>query len=203
MVKKVKSLRLELFLWRESLSALYKIGLCFGMAVCTGLLAGIRIPLPFTPVPITGQVLGVLLSGVFLGRFYGGLSMAIYLLLGIAGIPWFAGWNSLSCFTFFANPTAGYLIGFIFASLFIGRQVDRKIRNRFFWPQLKLMLIGVLIIYASGAFWLFLLTRATLSKIVVMAVLPFIPGDLLKAFLATSISASFLPKKSYNGEIDR
>ena len=129
--------------------------------------------------------------------------MAIYLVLGLSGIPWFAGWSSLSCFAFFANPTAGYLIGFILASLFIGSRVDRKIKNRFFLPQLRLMLLGVLIIYSSGALWLWFLLKLTLSKILMMAVLPFIPGDLLKAFLATSISASLLPKKSYNGEIDR
>ena len=65
------------------------------------------------------------------------------------------------------------------------------------------MLVGVLILYAAGALWLWFLLKLTLSKILMMAVLPFIPGDLLKAFLATSISASLLPKKSYNGEIDR
>ena len=203
MVEKIKSLRLEAFLWRESLSALYKIGLCFGMALCTGLLAGIRVPLAFTPIPITGQVLGVLLSGIFLGRFYGGLSMAIYLLLGLSGIPWFKGWSIISFSAFFANPTSGYLIGFIFASLFIGSQVDRKIKNRFFLPQLGLMLLGILIIYIFGASYLFFLTRVSFSKIFIMAILPFIPGDILKVFLAVSISASFLPKKSYNGEMDK
>ena len=85
--------RYQAFRWRYELSGVQKLGLAVGMAVLTGLLAQVRASLPWTPVPITGQTLAVLLAGVMLGRWWGGISQTIYLGLGIAGVPWFTDWQ--------------------------------------------------------------------------------------------------------------
>ena len=85
--------RYNAYRWRYELSLIKKIALVLGMAGVTGLAAQIRFPLPWTPVPITGQTFAVLLVGVLLGRWYGGLSLATYAVLGVAGLPWFTGWS--------------------------------------------------------------------------------------------------------------
>ena len=142
--------RHSFFKWRYSLTLINKFVIAFVMASVTGLLALIRIHLPFTPVPITGQVLGVLLSGVVCGGLFGSISQIIYVVLGIAGVPWFAGGTTCS-WTIFIQPTGGYLIGFIVAPLIIGRYTERYISARSFLSQIKFMMMGVGIIYLFGA----------------------------------------------------
>ncbi|MFA4991708.1 MAG: biotin transporter BioY, partial [Candidatus Omnitrophota bacterium] len=88
-----------------------KFILAFGMAGLTGILAQLRIMLPWTPVPITGQTLAVLLAGVLLGRSWGGISQVIYVVLGVAGIPWFNGFAG--GYGVLLTPSGGYLLGFI------------------------------------------------------------------------------------------
>ena len=203
MISRTMSLQYEIFAWRESRGIVSKLSLCFGMAAITGLLAGIRIPLPFTPVPITGQVLGVFLGSIFLGRFYGGISQIFYVILGLCGIPWFAGWKGVSIYQFLSVPSAGYLIGFIFAGFYLGSVVDRKIKNRFFLQQVWAMTIASLIIYLFGTLHLSIVLKLSFKQAIVMGVLPFILVDLLKAVIAASLSYSILPKIQYNGELDR
>ncbi len=203
MTSKAISLRYQVFAWRESRGIAIKLFLSLGMAALTGLLAGVRIPLPFTPVPITGQVLGVFLGSIFLGRFYGGLSQIFYVGLGLCGIPWFAGWKGVSISQFLSVPSAGYLIGFIFAGFYLGNMVDRKVRNRFFVPQVLSMLVATGILYFFGALHLSLALKLNLRQTFIMGILPFISVDLLKAVIAASLSCSILPKMPYNGELDR
>ena len=190
------------FKWRYSLTAVNKLILAFGMACLTGLLARIYIPLPFTPVPITGQVLGVLLSGVVCGGLFGSISQMIYVGLGIAGMPWFAGGASGSLATFI-SPTGGYFIGFIIAPLIIGRYIDRYISARSFLSQLKYMMLGVGVIYLFGATVLAFAIKTGFLEALVKGVIPFILVDLVKAVIAAGVSTSILPKASYNGEVDR
>ena len=90
-VERYRTWRFEAFTWRDELSVTKKVALAVGMACVTGLLAQVRIYLDFTPVPITGQNLGVLASGVMLGPWFGALSMLFYLAIGACGVPWFAG----------------------------------------------------------------------------------------------------------------
>ena len=91
-----------------------------GAAGLVGLLAQISIHLSFTPVPITGQTLGVLLAGSALGWRRAGLSMALYVLAGLAGVPWFASHASG-----YAGATFGYLLGFIAAGMLLGWLASR------------------------------------------------------------------------------
>ncbi|MDP6100046.1 MAG: biotin transporter BioY [Dehalococcoidia bacterium] len=192
--------RYSLFRWRYKLGVSQKLGLALALAAVTGLVAQLRVPLPFTPVPITGQVFAVLLTGVLLGRWYGGLSMGLYAAIGGAGVGWFAGWNGgLSSLT---GATGGYILGFVVAAFAIGWLTDRYVSVRSFFPLLVLMLIGVGIIYLFGAVWLSIVLGTSLTKTLSLAVLPFIPLDLAKAAAVAGVAYALLPKAAYNGEVD-
>jgi len=198
----------DVFRWRYELSIPKKLTLALGLACLTGLVAQIRIMLPWSPVPVTGQTLAVLLAGVLLGRRWGGISLAIYAGLGIAGVPWFAGWGS--GLGYLAGPTGGYIIGFILAALFLGHFTDTYIRSRSFLSMLALMLFAnFILIYIPGLFqlglWLNLVKGepVTFTTLLSMGALPFIAGDITKAVIAAAIARGVTPKSAYNGEVDR
>ncbi len=190
--------KLEAFRWRTNASLPWKITMALLMAGLTGLMAQVRIPLPFTPIPLTGQTFAVLLSGVLLGRKWGGISLAIYAILGIAGIPWFNGASSG------ITGTAGYLAGFVIASLFLGYFVDKHSKTRGFSAMFGLMLFASLVlIYVPGLLWLgfWLQTvegNATgIASLLSIGALPFISGDILKAVLAAMTAKIILPKETF------
>jgi biotin transport system substrate-specific component len=178
--------------WLRASARTEKILLCLLIAGVTGIAAQIRIPLPFTPVPITGQVLIVLLAGILLGHIYGGISMFFYFMLGCCGIPWFSGGVSGIPF----GPTTGYIIGFIPATFLIGWFTRHFRQAHKFLFLAGLMIIGVVIIYLCGALFFTLLMKTTLSETLTMTVIPFIPGDLIKAFIAACIGRSLLPNNN-------
>ena len=98
-------------------------------ATLIGLLAQVRVYLPWTPVPITGSTVGVILTGIFLGR-WALISVGIYVLLGAVGLPWFAGWKG--GFAAILGPTGGYLLGFMLAAWFIGKVYENiEYKKRF------------------------------------------------------------------------
>ncbi len=189
------------FKWRYSLNLVKKIVLAFGMACVTGVLAQLCFYLPFTPVPVTGQVLGTLLSGVICGGIFGSISQIIYLVLGVIGMPWFAGGASGNIFTLAGS--GGYVIGFVFAPLITGIYSDRYISARTFISQLKFMMFSIGIIYLFGAITLSFTIKTGFWETMVKGVLPFIPFDLVKALIAAGLSSSILPKASYNEEVDK
>lgn len=198
----------DAFKWRYELSIPKKLILALGMAGLTGLLAQVRFYLPWSPVPITGQTFAVLLAGVLLGRWWGGTSMAIYAGLGAAGVPWFAALNS--GLGYLAGPTGGYIIGFIFAALFLGYLTDRYIRSRSFFSMLGLMLFAnFVLIYIPGllqlGLWLNLVKGepATFNTLLRMGAIPFLAGDITKAVVAAAITRGIIPKRAYNGEVDK
>jgi len=192
--------RYSFFRWRYESTYIYKLSLALGFALITGILAQIRIPLPFTPVPITGQVFAVLLGGVVLGKNYGALSQGFYAALGGAGVPWFSGMKG--GIPVLTGVTGGYILGFIVAAGVIGWFTDRYLRYRDFKGMLLLMLLGIGIIHALGALQLSLILHIGLIRTLELGVLPFIPGDLFKAFIAASIAGALTPKTAYNGEVD-
>ncbi len=201
---RINGAKYEVFRWRVELSLAKKIALSLGMAALVGLLAQVRFPLPWSPVPITGQTFAVLLAGVLLGRWWGGVSLAIYAGLGAAGVPWFSGWASGF------GATGGYIIGFILAALFLGHFTDKYIRSRSFLSMLSLMLFAnFILIYVPGLIWLGLWLNiagkpvVSLAALASMGMLPFIAGDITKAVLAAAIAKGITPKLAYNGEIDK
>ncbi len=198
----------DVFRWRYELSIPKKLTLALGLACLTGLIAQIRILLPWSPVPVTGQTFAVLLAGVLLGRRWGGISLAIYAGLGVVGVPWFAGWGS--GLSYLAGPTGGYIIGFILAALFLGHFTDTYIRSRSFLSMLALMLFAnFILIYVPGLFqlglWLNLVKGepVAFTTLLSMGALPFIAGDVTKAVMAAAIARGITPKSAYSREVDR
>lgn len=146
-------------------------------------LAQVRIPI--SPVPITGQTLGVLLVGALLGSRQGPLSVSIYLGQGLIGLPVFAG--GTAGITRLTGPTGGYLAGFVVAALVVGWLSERGWGRRFTTAAVA-MLIGNACVYALGLPWLASFTgyRAALR----LGLAPFIPGDLLKILLGAIMLSS-------------
>jgi len=138
-------------------------------------MAQVRIPLPFSPVPITGQTFAVLLVGASLGARRGVASLSFYVLLGAIGLPVFAG--GAGGLMTFLGPTGGYLIGFIFAAYFVGRLAETG-RDRRLFSALLVFLAGEVIIYMFGLPWLSLYVGV--QKVLMAGLFPFLPGDLLK-----------------------
>ena len=171
--------------------------LILGFTAVTALSA--QIAFYIGPVPITGQTFAVLLAGVLLGRWWGGVSITIYAGLGFAGLPWFSGWSSG------LGATGGYIIGFILAALFLGYFTDKYIRARGFLSMLGLMLLAnFVLIYIPGLIWLGLWlnmvsgTPAAVATVVTMGAIPFIAGDIIKAILAAATAKGITPKSAYN-----
>jgi biotin transport system substrate-specific component len=192
--------RYDVFEWRYNLSIPWKLVMAIAMAAMTGLLAQVRIFVEWSPVPITGQTLAVLLAGVLLGRRWGGASMAIYAVLGFAGVPWFNGWTSG------LGATGGYLIGFVLAALFLGYFTDKYVKSRYFISMLGLMIFASLIlVYIPGVIWLGIWLKAVsgvsvdVISLISMGVVPFVIGDIVKSVAAALITKTVTPKKDYTG----
>ena len=155
--------------------------LVVGAAVLTGIAAQVSIPLPFTPVPITLQTFTVLMAGAALGPIRGGLSMALYLVVGLAGVPWFSeqrsGWEFASF---------GYLIGFVVAATAVGA-LARRGADRTVPGAAVLMVVGNLLIYAIGVAWLANWLAVDLPTAFEFGVWPFLVGDALKIALAAGL----------------
>jgi biotin transport system substrate-specific component len=158
------------------------------------LAAQIRIPLPFTPVPMTLQTFVAPLAGAFLGATWGAASMGLYLLLGLAGLQVFAA--ASSGIIFFSAPTAGYVLGFILAAAFVGRLTRDSFASSL---RILLMLIGShLLIFLCGVAGLCFNAGMTLQDAIAKGVLPFVVGDLLKIAASYPVLLGLL---RYNSKI--
>lgn len=183
----------------QDASTATKLLMSFMMACLTGIMAQIIIPLPWTPVPITAQTFAVLCSGLFLGKKYGCLSQILYIVLGVAFIPWFGGMTG--GLDIFLGSTCGFLIGFVIASYFIGAITEKYANARNFTKMA--VVIGVAnfaLIYIPGlaglALW-YSLTQGTtiaVTDLLMMGLVPFILGDIVKILGAAGVSKVFLPK---------
>lgn len=161
-------------------SLLADAALAVGFALFTALMAQIVIPLPFTPVPITGQTFAVLLTGALLGSRLGVASMVLYVALGAVGLPFFAG--GAHGLQVVLGATGGYLLGFIAADLVVGRLAERRWDRRL--PRsLYTMLAGEGLIYAFGLFGLGLALHWP-SNLLQLGLLPFLIGDAVKLVAA-------------------
>ncbi|MDO0914961.1 biotin transporter BioY [Streptomyces sp. DT2A-34] len=152
--------------------------LVLGGAAFTGLAAQISVPVPGSPVPVTGQTLAVLLVGTALGAGRGFLSLALYALAGIAGVPWFAGGTSGA-----AAPSFGYILGMILAATVVGA-LARRGADRTALRTAGAMLLGEAIIYAIGVPYLALATGMSATAAIAAGLTPFLIGDAVKAALA-------------------
>ena len=169
------------------------LALVLAGSLFVALMAQIAIRLPFTPVPITGQTFGVLLVGAALGSRLGFLALLAYLVEGGLGLPFFAG--GTGGVAKFFGPTAGYLLAFPLAAGLVGLLVERFGMDRSFGRTLLAMLLGNLLIYAFGVPWLGAYLAGVgkypgLGGLFAMGMIPFLPGDLVKAILAAMLLPS-------------
>lgn len=200
MFVKYESAKFNFFKWRFESTFANKVVLAFGFACLTGLLAQVRFYLPFTPVPVTGQVFAVLLSGVILGKWYGGLSQGLYAGIGAAGLPWFTGVKG--GMDILSGVTGGYIVGFIAAALVIGWFTDRYIRSRSFTGLLILMVFGIGVIHLFGIIQLSAVLNMNAQTAFEKGSLPFIAVDVYKAMIAAAIAAAVAPRTAYGNEVD-
>ena len=150
-------------------------------------LAQIAIPVPGSPVPVTGQTLGVLILGTTYGSTLGVTTFAMYILAGIAGAPVFA--NSGHGLDRIVGATGGYLIGMLVATFVLG-QLARFHLDQKFVTALPSMLIGTVITFSFGLIWLYQYTGQSWSWTVNAGLTPFILGEVLKIAIAgTSLPA--------------
>lgn len=154
------------------------IALVAGGAVLTGLAAQIAVPVPGSPVPVSGQTFAALLVGTALGARRGFASLALYAVAGMAGMPWFAegasGWSM---------PSFGYILGMLLAATVVGA-LARRGAGRTVLRTAGSMVLGSVIIYAVGVPYLALATGMSLPAAVSAGLVPFLIGDALKAALA-------------------
>jgi len=166
--------------------------LSFFGACLTGLLAQIRLYIPGNPVPITGQVMAVLVCGALLGSGYGAFSQILYVGLGMLGVPWFTGGEY--GFQVLAGPTGGYLIGFVVAALVLGTTSERGKAAKSIPGQIKRMLAAVCLIYFFGVVNLIVTLQIGVAHAFALGVVPFIAGDVVKAIMAAFFTSAVLPK---------
>lgn len=149
-------------------------------ALCA-VLAQIQIPLP--PVPVSLALLAVHLCGALLGRRWGAAAVCCYVALGAVGLPVYAGFAGGVSVLF--GPTGGFLFGYILCAFAVGAFTQRAAFTR---RRLMLaMAAGTLLCYAAGTAWFMIITGTNLTGSLAACVLPFIPGDILKAVLAADL----------------
>jgi biotin transport system substrate-specific component len=146
---------------------------------------GAYIEIPLKPVPITMQTLFVMLAGASIGRGWGSLSQWLYVGLGAAGLPLFAG--GASGWTILGGPTGGYLIAFLIAPWVIGTMLRRS--DSWAW-QLLSFTAGNVLILALGVAHLTLFYTHDVSQALAVGALPFLPGAVFKIAAAVSIHRS-------------
>ena len=167
------------------------MALCGLFAALMAICSMISIPLGFTPVPVNLATLGVFLAGGLLGRKYGTISLAVYVLIGAVGVPVFAGFRG--GLSVLAGPTGGYIIGYIAAAflvgllteLFLGRKGAAKEKGSSSRVKELLlcaaaMVVGLAACYLLGTAWFMISTHTGLWPALVSCVFPFLPGDALK-----------------------
>jgi biotin transport system substrate-specific component len=158
--------------------------LVVGGALFVALFAQISIPLPFTPVPITGQTFAVLLVGGALGSLCGLASMSLYMLMGIVGLPVYA--NQAHGFEIIKGATGGYIVGFLVAGLLVGYLADRGWDQKFSTSG-TMMLTGNVIIFLVGLIWLQQVLHTSLADTLKFGLYPFVPGEIVKLYLAAAL----------------
>ena len=162
-------------------SGVISVILVLAAAAITALAAQVRIPLPFTPVPITGQTFAVLLTGAALGWKLGAAGQLLYVAVGALGAPVFT--DGSGGLEVISGATGGYLIGFIFAAALVGRLAEGR-QDRTFPTMFTAFILGSAVIYIFGVTGLMAATGWPLAEAVEKGVVPFLLGDIIKAAAA-------------------
>lgn len=163
----------------KRLAGFYDTSLIICGSLLIGLCAHVKVWLPFSPVPVTGQTFAVLMLGALLGSKPGCLAVLAYILEGAAGLPVFAVGVGTAALL---GPTGGYLFGFIPAAYITGRLAEKGWDRRIGTTVLA-MIFGNLVIYTFGLLWLCFLTGFS-TMVLTLGFYPFIIGDSIKIILA-------------------
>lgn len=177
-----------------ALSLAQELGILLAFNALLIISAQIAIPLPFSPVPITGQTFGVLLTAMALGRVRGAAVVGLYLVEGAAGLPVFA--TGLGGVAILTGPTGGYLLGFLLAAFVVGSLADRG-WDRVYWKSLSALTLGTVLIFACGLLWLSNFVPA--DALLATGLAPFVPGAVYKIVAAFWIA----PKVAKRGAGER
>ncbi|WP_446898618.1 biotin transporter BioY [Clostridium sp. LBM24168] len=155
------------------------------LAAITSVLSYVAVPIPFSPVPITGQSLAVMIAGCVLTPFQAGFSMIIFLLLGCIGVPVFSGGRA--GIGIVVGKSGGYLIGYFVGAVIISilTRKNRSITRMF----VACIIAGIGVVHFMGAAWLGFIMNIGIKKAFLIGSLPFLPGDFLKAIASVFISS--------------
>lgn len=141
-----------------------------------------QIAIPIQPVPLNMAIFAVLLCGGMLGKKYGTFSVAAYILLGVAGAPVFVGFRG--GLAVLAGPTGGYIAGYVIIAFITGAVCEKTRKIKY---TAMFMLLAVVLCYAIGTAWYCLITESNIVTALMLCVVPFIPGDLIKIALAATV----------------
>lgn len=179
---KIETLKESALQWRREATLPQTLALVATGALLLALSSAIRIPLPWTPIPITLQTFAVLLLGMTLGAHASAASVLMYLMtFGGANLP---------------GPTGGYMVGFVAAAWFVGYMTDRYTWTRTFPGLAAIMVVADFgMIHGFGLVWLGLLTGIHHpGTLFTMGTLPFVAGDLLKIIPAVGLGRLIAPQ---------
>ncbi|MGP3978443.1 biotin transporter BioY [Streptomyces sp. 8N114] len=154
------------------------VALVVGGAALTGIAAQLSVPIPGSPVPVTGQTFAALLVGAGLGAGRGFLALALYAVAGMAGVPWFA-----EASAGVGMPSLGYVFGMLLAAAAVGA-LARRGGDRGVLRTAGTMAVGMAVTYAIGVPYLAVSTGMSLGEAVAAGLVPFLVGDAVKAALA-------------------
>jgi biotin transport system substrate-specific component len=178
----VKSTVVDVFRPETKVSAFcYNLAVIIFGSLLIGVSAQIKIYLPFSPVPVTGQTFAVLMLGLLLGSRRGVLAMIAYIIEGVLGLPVFAGGIGPAVLI---GPTGGFLAGFVAAAYVVGRLAEMG-WDRYIITTIVAMFAGEIVLYTFGLCWLAIITNVRTA--LVLGFYPFIVGDILKVALAAAI----------------
>jgi biotin transport system substrate-specific component len=166
--------------WRDA-------ALVIGGALLTAVCAQISIPVPGDPVPITGQTFAVMVCGAGLGAVRGSSAMALYWLLGLVGLPFYADGDGGVHAAF--GATGGYLIGFMVSAYIVGRLAEARL-DREPLKALPLFAVGQLVIFGIGVPWLAVNQSLSMGDAIALGFTPFILGGIVKAVSAAALLSS-------------
>ena len=152
------------------------------ITILTLLSYSLKLYLPFTPVPVTGQVFFALISGILLGPYYGAMSQIMAIGLALSSGPLF-GFSILSV-THLVGPTGGYIIAFPISAFLTGQLLEIHQTD---WMKYLAPILALLVIYTLGAYHLTNILGISFNKAIVLGIIPFIPADIVKVSLIIMI----------------
>lgn len=178
-----RAVSFETLMAHNAMRAILKVlSIAFFVCLCAAG-AQMKVFLPGNPVPMTMQTFAVLLAGAFLGPVDGVAAVAAYLGLGFLGVPWFAG-AAGSGFAYLLGPTAGYLFGFLVAAVVVGSLIRKTDKMA---AQAGILLLGQMLILGFGALHLVLFMGGDVKSAMLLGVVPFLYGGVVKTAAALTI----------------